>query len=88
MEAALGPDHPLLATPLINLSAAYHAMNQDDRAERRLVRAVAILERDPESPALATALEMFAVFLERAGRSEESDRLNARAQAIRDAQAR
>ena len=86
MEAALGTDHPLLATPLINLGGAYHAVRRDDQAERLFARAVAILERDPDGPALATALEIFAVFLEKTGRSDEADDLYARAQAIRAAQ--
>jgi MYXO-CTERM domain-containing protein len=44
-EKALGPDHPRVATALVNLAALYQRTGQIDRAEPLLLRAIAVDEK-------------------------------------------
>jgi serine/threonine-protein kinase len=52
IERELGPEHPSLATPLVNLSNAYVDMAEDQRAIEQLQRAIAVLAGTwgPEHP--------------------------------------
>jgi tetratricopeptide (TPR) repeat protein len=62
-ERVLGPDHPGLSVPLVNIGTAYSAMSQNDRALAYLERALAIDEASvgPDHPDLARVLVNLAV---------------------------
>ncbi len=57
-EATFGPDHPAVATTLVNLGGVLGRRGEPTGARQRLERAVAIFEAayGPEDPAVATAL--------------------------------
>src|SRR5688572_4187794 len=57
-EAALGPDHPDVATTLSDLGSVLHALGDLDMARAHLERALRIRERalGPDHPDVATTL--------------------------------
>jgi tetratricopeptide (TPR) repeat protein len=74
LERALGPDHPYLArTVLLNLSELYLETGRDDKAERLLERALAILRRGAPDPEALVSVEdgLAAVYVHR-GRLESA----------------
>jgi tetratricopeptide (TPR) repeat protein len=91
-EKAQGPDEPGLATPLNNLGVLYAEEGRYAEAAPVLKRAVALREKakGPDDPRLASDLGQYAAILGRARKDPEAKAevksLNARAQAIRDAQ--
>lgn len=63
-EKRLGPDHPVLATTLINLAVVEHALRREEEAGELWVRAVRIRRSSPSAlRELSEALYGYAVFL-------------------------
>ena len=84
-EAALGPDHPLVANVLHNLGAAHLRRDDLAAAESELRRAQVIREAlDPEHPNLAGTLTALGATLARRGQLAEALALHRRAVAIAD----
>lgn len=83
-EKTLGPQHPEMATALINLAAIYHAQQRYAAAEPLYRRALAIMEKNQptQSSALAAGLKTFASMLRHMKRKGEAVVLEAQAKAI------
>ena len=84
-EAALGPDHPDVATSLNNVAELYRAQGRFAKSEPLYQRALAIWEEalGPEHPAVVQGLENYATLLRDYQRHAEADEIEARAEAIR-----
>ena len=82
-EQTLGPSHPDLIWPLINLGRAYLLLKRASMAEEALHRAVAIAEPlGHEHPILREALSSYAIALRKNGKKKEGREIEARAKAL------
>jgi len=83
-EAALGPDHPDLASLLSNRAELFRALNQYQKAEPDSKRALAIMEKayGPASGNLVPYLNNLAVLYANTGAHERAETLYRRALAI------
>ena len=83
-EQALGPQHPDVATSLINLAELYRAMGNYGPVESLLQRALAIREQSlgPQHPEVAFTLNNLAARYEAAGEYHRAELLYQRALAI------
>ena len=83
-EAALGPNHPNVATSLNNLAELFRAQGQYAAAEPLYQRALAIVEKalGPDHPSVATSLNNLALLYEKTNRQKEADAARARAAKI------
>jgi hypothetical protein len=88
LSAALGPEHPEVASSLHALGFRYYRLGELARAEPLLARALAIRETHfgMDAPELATILDDYAALLRRTGRAAEGEALEQRARTIRSAQ--
>jgi tetratricopeptide (TPR) repeat protein len=88
-EGELGPTHPILIRPLINLARVQAAGRQDD-ADAIFRRAVAIAEQrlGTEHPAYSDVLMCYARFLRATGHKREAKLLEARVRGVRQVIAR
>jgi tetratricopeptide (TPR) repeat protein len=86
-EAALGPDHPAVATDLNNLALIVQDLGLAGEARRLAERALAITEAalGPDHPAVAIRLGNLAVIVRDLGLAGEARRLAERALAIDEA---
>ena len=85
-EAALGPDHPDVATSLTNLAALYQVQGRYADAEPLHRRALVIDEAalGPDHPSVATDLNNLAELYRVQSRNAEAEPLYQRALAIRE----
>ena len=82
-EEVLGSSHPDIARFCRDLSMVYTMQAKHDQAAAMLTRAVAILEQQDQSTALAVALEELAVTLDRLGRTADAEAARVRLAAMR-----
>jgi len=89
-ESELGPDHPLLLRPLVNLASAEAQSGNLEAAAAIFRRAVAIAEQKlgPDHPAYSGVLLNFAAFLRNTGHKREAKSLEARSREARRDNAR
>jgi tetratricopeptide (TPR) repeat protein len=89
-EAELGPDHPVLLRPLINLAKVHAAAGRTADADAVFRRAVAIAERGlgPDHPTYSDVLIAYAGFLRATGHPREAKALEARSKSARQENAR
>ena len=87
---ALGPDHPDLATSLNNLALLYHVQGLHEQAEPLYNRSLAIMEKalGPEHPNVIRSLENMAALYRATNREAEVDKVEKRAERIRERHAR
>jgi tetratricopeptide (TPR) repeat protein len=87
-QKAYGPDHPDVAQSLNNLAGLYFQQGKLDPAEPLLKQALAIWENalGPQHLNVATGLENYAVLLRALHRDAEAAVLQARVEAIRQAE--
>jgi hypothetical protein len=79
---ALGPDHPDVATPLINLAALYSEQGLYAHAEPFCKRALTIMEKalGPEHPNVIRSLENMAALYRATDRETEAATVEKRAE--------
>ena len=83
-EKNLGAGHPDVAETLARLAQIDADRGRLAEAERLYRRALAILEPNDGHPATLEVLDSYALLLRRADRDDDADRVEARAQKLRD----
>jgi hypothetical protein len=83
-ERHLGPDHPEVTVPLMNLAGVHMASERYADAEPVLARVLSIREQrlGADHPLTAASMARYAEVLRRMGRQHESARIASRAKAI------
>ena len=75
---------PHSALSLDHLAAAYTMQGKYAKAEPLFIQALVVIEKYPGNPLVITILRDYAEFLRLTDRTAEADKMNARAQALRD----